>query len=208
MCSVVVQSTGGTITITGSNFGSLASSISITFGGVVLTSPSIVIIVPHQSISFVYPPKDGSSTTVSVTVSNQQSSTAQFSFTAPSIVSITPKLSTKPEATGTAAGGTIVTVTGSCNLFNKRRFDCLNLMCLFLINVFEFDLQVPISVSTQPLRLRLVVALPPLLANRRPKFSSPRHRAMVRLLQLPSMPTAKSLQLSTRQRISATSHQR
>ncbi|MEO0017796.1 MAG: hypothetical protein RLZZ522_1079, partial [Verrucomicrobiota bacterium] len=90
---------GSTITVIGSNFG---LSPSVTIGG--NSAPSIV--ASHSQVVCTLPAGQGLNREVRVTVAGQASPPATFNYAAPAITSISP-------ATGTTAGGTQITISGS-----------------------------------------------------------------------------------------------
>ena len=94
---------GGTaVTITGTNF---AAGATVTFGGTAATN---VVVVSGTSITATTPAGTAGPVTVTVTVSGQSGSLASgFTYVAtPTVTSVSPN-------TGTTAGGTSVTITGT-----------------------------------------------------------------------------------------------
>jgi hypothetical protein len=94
-----------TITITGTNLGTLAAgTTTVSFNGVTIQQSSLSLVSSNTQISFLSSALGGSasSVSVSITVSGQTS----VIVAGPTITSVSP-------STGTTAGGTTVTVTGT-----------------------------------------------------------------------------------------------
>ncbi len=93
---------GTTVTITGANF---ATGATVTFGG---TGATNVVVVSSTSITATVPAKSAGAVTVTVTVNGQSGSlTSGFTYVAtPTVTGISP-------GTGSTAGGTGVTITGT-----------------------------------------------------------------------------------------------
>lgn len=96
---------GVPITIAGSNFGD-AVDRSVTIGGAHLCT-GVTTLVPHSSVTCTLPPGQGVNLPVEIAVNSVRSSfSGTLSYAPPAITAVSP-------AHGSAAGGTVVTLTGS-----------------------------------------------------------------------------------------------
>ncbi|KAH3766164.1 zymogen granule membrane glycoprotein [Pelomyxa schiedti] len=114
------NTTGGTTTITGSNFGNLSPKIKVKIGGTVCSS--CVIASAHTQIQCTSPVGTGQNTTVEVNCSSLVGSKSVFSYLPPTISSASPTHTDRSSKTfisgtnfGITAGGIAVTINGkSC----------------------------------------------------------------------------------------------
>lgn len=92
---------GGTLTLTGENFG--AAGATVTIGGIPATN--VVHSVAHEELTLTVPQGVGVDRPLIVTVGQQSSPTILVDYEAPVITSVSPQL-------GPTAGGAAITVTG------------------------------------------------------------------------------------------------